>query len=328
MPRSNSNIVLRVLLLLCFSVVAATQVAAQSYPSRPIKIVVPYPPGGNTDIIGRLFVERLSSRLGATVTIDNRGGGGGTIGVEYAARSTPDGYTLLHATNNELTVLPAVRSTMPYDTLNDLIPISTTSRFPFVLVTRKDLPAKTLQDLVQLAKERPGKLTFGSVGAGTANHMMLEPLKARFGVDVLHVPYKGGGLILNDLLGGHLDGSFSTVSSILPQVQSGDLKALLVTGKSRIPQLPDVPSAGELGLNDLVAENWTAFFVPAGTDAAIVKKLHDAIADASKEPAMIEAVRKVGAELVSESTSDTGLRVKNDLERWRGIAKAGGITVD
>lgn len=300
---------------------------AQSYPSRPIRVVVPYPPGGNADIIARLFGERLNG-LGAPTIIDNRGGGGGAIGLEYAAHAAPDGYTIVHATNNEMTVVPAVRTALAYDPIKDFIPISTTSKFPFVLVVRKDLPVKTLDDLVALAKAQPGRLTFGSVGIGTANHLILEPFKARFNIDVLHVPYKGAAPILGDLLGGHLDASFTTVSSILPQVQNGDLRALLVAGKSRIPQLPDVPSAGELGLNDVVAENWTAFLAPAGTDPAIVAKLHDAIDAAGRDPAMASAIEKAGAQVATSTPSAAAALIKTDLERWRAIAKDKGIKVD
>jgi tripartite-type tricarboxylate transporter receptor subunit TctC len=302
--------------------------AAQSYPSRPIKIVVPYPPGGNTDIIARLYAERLNNILAVSTVIDNRGGGGGAIGVEAAARSKPDGYTLLHATNSELTVLPAVRGSPPYDPRKDLVPISTTSKFPFVLVTRKDLPAQTVRDLVSLAKQEPGKLTFASVGAGAANHLVIELFKALFDVDVMHVPYKGGGPVMTDLLGGHVDASFATVSSILPQVRSGDLRALLVTSEARISQLPEVSSAGELGLGDLIVENWTAFLAPAGTDPAVVARLHEAIVGASAGSAMIDAVRKAGAEVAASTPNAAGALVASDFARWARTARQRGIKID
>jgi len=324
--------VIKTLIQIALSVVlwlaAPCCAAAQSYPSRPIKIVVPYPPGGNTDIIARLYSERLNNILGVSAVIDNRGGGGGTIGVEVAARSKPDGYTLLHATNSELTVVPAVRETLPYDPLKDLVAISTTSELPFVLVARTDLPVKAVQDLASLAKQNPGKLTFASVGTGSANHLIIELFKSLFNVDVIHVPYKGGGPVMTDLLGGHVDASFATVSSILPQVRLGGLRALLVTSKDRISQLPEVPSAGELGLGDLVVENWTAFFVPAGTDSAIIGRLHDAIVEAGTDPAMIDAVQKVGADVATSTPSAAGALVASDFARWSRIARERGIKVE
>ena len=172
------------------------QALAQPYPSRPIKVIVPYPPGGNADLVARIYSEGISSVLRVTVVIDNRAGAGGALGAEAAARSAPDGYTVVHATNSELGVIPAVRSDLPYDPPKDFIAISTTSRFPFMLVVRKDLPVTNLQELVALAKQRP--ITFGSVGSGTANTLILEPLKSRFGIELPIVPYRGAGLVLTD----------------------------------------------------------------------------------------------------------------------------------
>jgi tripartite-type tricarboxylate transporter receptor subunit TctC len=316
-------------LLLAFWSVPALQAVAQPYPSRPIKIIVPYPPGGNADLVARLYAEKLGGLLGTTTVIDNRPGGGGAIGAEAAARAAPDGYTLTHATNSELGVIPAVRSDLPYDPVKDLIAISTTSRFPFMLVTRKGLPVKTLQDLVALAKQPSSKITFATIGTGTANHLIIEPLKARFGIDVQIVPYRGAGPTLTDLLGGHVDANFATVSSMLPQVKAGDLTALLVTSNERYPLLPDVPSAGELGLNDLVTENWTGFLAPAGTDRAIVMKWHDAIVKAGADPALVEAVRKAGS-IASTSASPEEVQaiMKADIEHWRRVIKDFGIKVE
>jgi tripartite-type tricarboxylate transporter receptor subunit TctC len=302
--------------------------AAQSYPSRSIKIVVPYPPGGNTDVIARLYAEQLGSMLSVSTVIDNRGGSGGAIGVEVAAHAKPDGYTLLHATNSELTVLPAVRPDVRYDPRKDLMAVSTTSRFPFVLVTRKDLAAASFQDLVALAKQKSGKLTFGSVGVGSANHLATELFQTLLKVDVVHVPYSGGGPVMTDLLGGHLDASFATVSSILSQVRSGDLRALLVTSKDRIAQLPDVPSVGELGLNDLVVENWTSFFAPAGMDPAIIATLHDAVVRAGAGPGMIDAVGKAGAQVMTSTPSEASALLASDLARWIRVARDKGIKIE
>ncbi len=325
---SITRLLLQIALSLAVCLAAPLFASAQTYPSRPIKVIVPYPPGGNTDLVGRVFAQRLSDILKVSVVIDNRGGGGGTIGVDAAARAEPDGYTLLHATNSELTVVPAVQPNLPYDPVKSLIAISTTCEFPFVLVTRKDLPVQSLADLVALARQKPGTLTFASVGIGTANHLIIEPFKALYKIDVVHIPYKGGGPAANDLLGGHVDASFATLSSILPQVRSGDLRALLVTSKSRVPQLPDVPSAGELGLNDLIVNNWNAFLAPAGTPAAIIDRLHDAIVEAGKEPAMIASVRQAGAEITTSTPAAASALVAADLARWVRIAKVTGIKIE
>jgi tripartite-type tricarboxylate transporter receptor subunit TctC len=319
---------LKVTLLLAVCSVAPLSASAQTYPSRPIKVIVPYPPGGNTDLVGRMFAQRLSEILKVSVVIDNRGGGGGTIGVDAAARAEPDGYTLLHATNSELTVVPAVQPNLPYDPVKNLIAISTTCEFPFVLVTRKDLPVQSVQELVALARQKPGTLTFASVGIGTANHLIIEPFKALFKIDVVHIPYKGGGPAANDLLGGHVDASFATLSSILPQVRSGDLRALLVTSKSRVSQLPDVPSAGELGLNDLIVNNWNAFLAPVGTSAAVIDRLHDAIVEAGNEPAMIASVRQAGAEIATSAPAAASALLAADLARWTRIAKDTGLKIE
>jgi tripartite-type tricarboxylate transporter receptor subunit TctC len=320
--------ILRLLLQVALSLALWSGASAQTYPSRPIKVIVPYPPGGNTDLVGRMFAQRLGEILKVSVVIDNRGGAGGTIGVDAAARAEPDGYTLLHATNSELTVVPAVQPNLPYDPVKSLIAISTTCAFPFVLVTRKDLPVQSVQDLVALARQKPGTLTFASIGMGTANHLIIEPFKALFKVDVVHIPYKGGGPAANDLLGGHVDASFATLSSILPQVRSGDLRALLVTSKSRVSQLPEVPSAGELGFNDFIVSNWNAFLAPAGTPAMIIDQLHDAVVDVGNEPAMIASVRQAGAEITTSTPGASSALLAADLARWTRVAKGTGIKIE
>jgi tripartite-type tricarboxylate transporter receptor subunit TctC len=213
------RMLIHVALIVGFFLATPLHVSAQTYPSRPIKVIVPYPPGGNADLVARLYSEGIGSVLGVTTVIDNRAGAGGAIGAEAAARAAPDGYTIAHATNSELGVIPAARSDLPYDPPRDFIAISTTSRFPFMIVVRKGLPVTNLQELVALAKQRP--VTFGSIGIGTANHLIIEPLKAHFKIDLPIVPYRGAGLVLTDLLGGHVDASFATVSSMLQQVNSG-----------------------------------------------------------------------------------------------------------
>jgi len=312
--------------VLCFA--APERAAAQSYPSRPIKVIVPYPPGGNTDLVGRLFARRMSELLGVSLVIDNRGGVGGTLGVDAAARAEADGYALLHATNSELTVVPAVQPNLGYDPLKSLVTISTTCEVPFVLVTRKSLPVATMQDLVALARQKPGTLTFASIGAGSANHLILEPMKSQFGIDVVHVPYKGGGPVANDLLGGHVDASFATLSSVLPQVREGDLRALLVTSRTRASQLPEVPSAGELGLDNLIIVNWNAFLAPVGTPVAIIERLHDVVVAAGNDPAVIDATRKAGAEPMTSTPAAASARLAADLARWTRIAKETGIKIE
>jgi tripartite-type tricarboxylate transporter receptor subunit TctC len=324
MPASRT--LLQIMLSLVLWCAALDRVSAQSYPSRPIKVVVPYPPGGNTDLVGRLFARRMSEILGVSMVIDNRGGGGGTV--DAAARADADGYTLLHATNSELTVVPAVQASLPYDPLKSLVTISTTCEVPFVLVTRKTLPVQTMQDIVALARQRPGTLTFASVGVGTANHLIIEPFKRQFGIGVVHVPYKGGGPVANDLLGGHVDASFATLSSILPQVRSGDLRALLVTSKTRASQLPDIPSAGELGFDNLIVVNWNVFLAPAGTPPAIVGRLHAAIVEAGNDPAVIDATRNAGAEPMTSTPGAASARLAADLARWTRIAKDNGIKIE
>jgi tripartite-type tricarboxylate transporter receptor subunit TctC len=318
---------IRVALLVAVGLAAPLSAAAQPYPSRPIKVIVPYPPGGNADLVARLYSDAISGVFGVPVVIDNRPGAGGALGAEAIARAAPDGYTVGHATNSELGVIPAIRGDLPYDPPKDLIAISTTSRFPFMIVVRKGLPVNNLQELVALAKQRP--VTFASIGTGTANHLIIEPLKARFGIDLPIVPYRGAGPTLTDLLGGHVDANFATVSSMLQQVRAGDLRAILVTSKERYPQLPDVPSAGELGLPELLTENWTGFLVPTGTDREIVMKWHDVITRVGKSPAVVDAVQKAGSVAVtSASPEEVQATMKADIEHWRGIVKTYNIKLN
>jgi tripartite-type tricarboxylate transporter receptor subunit TctC len=307
---------------------ASTIAVSQSFPSKPIKVIVPYPPGGNTDLVARHFAQRMGDTLHTSVVIDNRAGAAGMVGAAAVAHADPDGYTILHSTNSELAVLPAIQSRMPFNPLQDFAPISTTGVFPFVVVVKRDLPARTMKELVEIARQRPATLTFASAGVGTANHLILEPFKSTFNIDVVHVPYKGGGPAANDLLGGHVDASFATLSSVLSLVQSGQLPALMVTSEKRTPLLPDVPSAGELGYPDLVVMSWNAFLAPAGTPREIVDKLHDAIVDAAKDPNLNEEVRKAGSDIQTSTPEGVSEQIKAEIARWRKLTAGNDIKLD
>ena len=316
------------MLKLVFALLFATTAWAQPYPAKPIRIVVPYPPGGNADLVARPIAQELGRILNVPVIIDNRGGATGSIGADAVARAPADGYTLLFATNNEMSVMSALQPNLPYDPVKSFEPITLVATFPFALVTRRSLPVRTINELVTLAKQKPGTLTIASAGNGSANHLIIEPFKSLFAIDVTHVPYKGGGPALADLVAGHVDASFATLTSIVGHVRSGKLTPLMVTSDSRSPVLPDVPSAAELGYHDLVATNWNALFAPIGTPKDIIGKLHAALVSAAKEPAVQARVAGAGATIETSTPAALSTRVASELARWSKVVKEARITPD
>src|SRR5262249_33280689 len=246
---------------------------AQAYPAKPIRVVVPFAPGGATDITGRTVGARMSETLKQTIIVDNRSGGGGAIGADIVAKAPPDGYTVLLATPAETAILQHLQK-LTYDPLKDLAPVSLATSSPLILVVHPTLPAKSVKELIALIKTRPGQLSYGSAGAGGVHHLAAEQLKITFKLDMVHVPYKGVGAVIPDLLGGHIPMTFSSMPPSMPYVASGKLRALAVTSSKRSSAAPDVPTMIEAGVPGFVATNWFAYFVPAGTPDAIVGTLN------------------------------------------------------
>jgi tripartite-type tricarboxylate transporter receptor subunit TctC len=301
---------------------------AQSYPNKPIKLVVPFPPGGVADLIARPIAEKLSTALGQPVIVENRGGATGTIGAAFVANSAPDGYTLLLGTTNEIAMSPTLYHALPYDPTKAFAPVSVVADFPNVLVVGSSTSAKTLKDLENLARAKPKNLTFASSGQGSTNHLTAELFQTQAQVQVVHIPYKGGGPALVDLTGGHVDAMFATLPSAITLIRGGKLRALAVTGEHRSSALPDVPTAKEAGMPDLVVTTWNGVLAPAGTPTAIVDRLAQVLKQAVEDPDIKQKFAAVGADTTSTTPQAFATIIQNDYNRWSAVIKNAGITVD
>jgi tripartite-type tricarboxylate transporter receptor subunit TctC len=311
-----------VLALACAPAVAL----AQAYPSKPLRLVVPYSPGGGADNAARILAVRLSTTLGQTVVIDNRPGGSGMIGAQAVAQAEPDGYTVLYDAS-AFAVNPALRK-MAFDPAKDLVPVSLAVTVPNIFVVPPNAPYKTVQEFVDYARKNPGKLTYASYGAGSAAHLIGELLKARAGIDLLHVPYKGGAPALTDLMGGQVDSYFANAASGLSYVKSGKLRALAVTSGKRMAAMPDVPTLAESGFKDFEVLEWNGFFVPKGTPNEVVARLAKEVQAAVKDPATRQKLEGLGLDPVGSTPQEFGKFVQAEMARWAGLVKSNRITVD
>jgi tripartite-type tricarboxylate transporter receptor subunit TctC len=301
-----------------------TPVFAQSdYPNRPIRLIIPFPPGGSNDVVGRLVANQLSEKLGHKVFVDNRGGAGGVLGTEAAATAAPDGYTLLiisiaHAVN------PALYK-LNYDPIKSFTPISILATGPNVLAVNPQLPVKNVKELVALAKEKPGELDYASAGVGSFQHLGGELFKLTAGVNLQHVPYKGGGPAMQDVIAGHVKIMFSSLVQTTPFIQSGQLRALGVGGTKRNPILPDVPTIAEAGVPGYEANNWWGIMAPAGTPKEIVDRLYKDIQATLKSPELTAAFDREGASAVTMSTEEFSKYIENEIVKWGRVVKEGNI---
>ncbi len=312
------------LFLISFFVVGSA--AAQSYPSQPIRLIAPFPPGGSVDIMARLISDPLARQLGGRIVVDNRSGASGNIGMEAAARSAPDGYTLV------LNTIPLVTNqslfeNLPWDPIRDFAPISMVATGPHVLVVPPKVQAKTVAELVKLAREKPGKLNYASAGVGTTFHFCAELFKDATHTDIVHVPYKGGGPALVDTLAGQVDMSFPTLSAALPHIKAGKLRVLAVTSAERSPQLPDVPTLKEAGV-DLVFVQWLALLAPAGTPQPIVAKVNAALKEALASEEMKEKFAQQGFDPFVTTPEETGRFLASEVQRYAKLIKSRGITAN
>ena len=298
---------------------------AQNYPSRPVKIVVPTPPGGPVDVVGRLTANYLQTSLGQAFVVENRAGAGNTIGSKDAAAATPDGYTLLYSAASGLIIAPLLHPDAGYDPLTSFDPVALVGASPSILVVNPAVPAKTVQELVAYAKANPGKVNFSSGGVGVLPHLIGELFKARAGIDIVHVPYKGGGPSITDLLAGNVQMTFENVSVLLPLIQAGKLRALAVTTPKRIPQLPDTPTMIESGFPNFVTVAWTGLLAPAHTPAPIIAKLNTAINQGLKTPELAGALAKVSVDPLGGTPQDFTETMKTELARWSPIVKSLGL---
>ncbi|MBU1360067.1 MAG: tripartite tricarboxylate transporter substrate binding protein [Gammaproteobacteria bacterium] len=320
-----------------FGAMAASALAVASVPAsaqgawpagRPITWVVPYPPGGTTDILGRAIALRLGKSLGATVIVDNKAGATGTIGSAYVAKADPDGFTLLGTSIGPQSIVPNLMAKMLYDPVEAFAPVTLIGTIPHVLVTGADQPFRTAADLVASARARPNELSFASGGTGTILQMQGELLRLQTGTRMTHVPYKGDTPAIQDVLAGHVTFMFAPVAAALPQIQSGRLRALAVTSASRLKALPDVPTMGQAGFKDFVVEQWQAVYAPAGTPQSIVRRLNTDIVRILKDDEVAAMADKLGVTLVGSTPAQLAERQKADFVKWGQVIKDADIKVD
>ncbi len=302
-------------------------VEAQEYPNKPIRLIVPYPPGGGTDVIARIVQERLSQGLGQPVIIDNRGGAGGALGTEVVAKSAPDGYTILFTLSSH-TINPVFYK-LPFDTEKDFAPISLVASLPQLIAAHPAVPVNTMQELIAAAKAQPGRFNFASVGNGSPSHVAGELLKLKAGIDLVHIPYKGGGPAVADTMAGQVQFLIVSIPAAMSQVRSGRLRPLAVTTLKRSPAAPEIPTVAEAtGIADYEVDSWYAMFAPARTPPAIVARLQQEIARVVQLPEIKEKLLQQGADGVGGSSADLERVVKAELRKWATVIRDAKIKVD
>jgi len=301
---------------------------AQDFPNRPVKIVVPWPPSGNVDITARTVAPALGEALGAQVLVENLGGAGGRIGTTAVAKSSADGYTLLLGSSGTMTSGPAVFKNIGYDPLKDFVAIGAIQSVPIVLTAAPKTPVSSYKEFVALANAKPGQLSIASAGSGSSNHLAIELLMRRANLKLLHVPYKGSGPAITDLLGSQVETMMDQLTASIEHIRSGRLKALAVSSKTRSALLPDVPTLDELGVSGYEASTFTGIFAPAGIPVAAADKLHGALRRALSNETVRERYRSMGVDVMDMSRSEFAAYVRADLEKWRKIAREGNIVVE
>jgi len=307
----------------CWLAALGGTAAAQAYPAKSIRVVVPYAPGGATDLTARLVGQKMNDSFRQTVVIDNRTGAGGVIGADIVARAAPDGYTVLLASPAEIAVLPHLQK-MPYNVDKDFAPVSLASTTPLILVLHPSVPVKSVKALIAFVKARPGQMTYASAGTGGVQHLAGELLKITFKLDMVHVPYKGAGPVMPDLIGGHVPMFFSGMPPAMPHVKAGKLRALAVTSTTRSPAAPNVPTMAEAGVPDFVFTNWFAYFVPAGTPAGVISTLNAEINRALKLEDVKTRLATVGLETVGTTPEELAKFVRSESDKFAQLIRQSG----
>jgi tripartite-type tricarboxylate transporter receptor subunit TctC len=313
-------------LLLCIA--TSSGAIGQAYPSKPIRLVVPFPAGESIDATARATAQHWSAALGQQIIVDNRGGAGGTIGSDVVAKSAPDGYTLLWGNVGPLAIGPSLYSKLPYDVVKHFAPVSQATTLPFVMFISPAVPANTVGEFITYAKARPRELNFGSTGVGSGIHLITEMFKMQTGVDMVHVPYKGVAQAMPEIIAGRLQVAFNTIPAFLQHVKAGRLKALVITSAKRSALLPQVASAPEAGLPQLIGSSWHAVVAPAGTPAPVVLKLHQTLVTALGVSELRELLVSQGAEPVGSSPEEFAKFLRAELAKWRPIVEASGAKAD
>jgi len=308
--------------------VFATSALAQSYPVKTVRWISPWPPGGANDIFSRAIAQELTKTLGQQVIVDNRPGAAGTIGSDLAAKSPPDGYTIVMGSSPTHAIAPALYPTLPYDPLRDFAAVTLVATVPNVLVVHPTVPARNVKELVALARARAGKLNFASAGNGTSQHLSAELFKTMAKVDMVHVPYKGTAPALTELLAGQVDLAFENMPALVPHIQSGKLRALAVTPAKRSATMPELPTISEAGLPGYDASVWFGAFVRAGTPREIVTRLHEEILKALGTPELKSRMASLGAEVSALGPDEFGAYWRQDIPKWAGVVKAAGVKIN
>ena len=313
---------------LAASLLWATGVSAQDFPNRPVRLVVPQPPGGGTDILARNMAQKLTEVLRQPTVVENRAGAGSLVGTEFVAKAPADGHTLLMGGIFNMVMNKALIKNLSYEPARDFIPLGYISAYPFVMLARADLPVNNLADLVKYGKERPGRLSYGSGGVGTLQHVWGAVLLSSLGIEALHVPFKGAAPAHQEMMGGRLDVMFDNMSASKQYVQSGKLKGLVVSSAARSPILGQVPTVNETGLTRFEGESWFGIFAPAGTPPAVVAKLREAMAQINREPEFIARVERDGGRLLNIPPAQQQAFLQDEIERWVGSVQKYNITAD
>jgi len=302
--------------------------AQSDYPNRAIRLIVPFPPGGTSDVVGRIFAESLSKTIGQPVVVENRGGAGGTIGARALADAAPDGYTLMVGTSSTHGTNSAVYKNLSYDAVRDFTPITQIISVPGVIVVNKDFPARDYAAFFAMVKAEPGKYSYASSGNGGATHMAMEYYKSLSGLDMMHVPYRGTGPALNDVLAGQVPILWDTAASSMPHIQAGSLRAMVVASKARLAQLPDVPTFAEVGLPDYDAEMWNGLLAPAGLPAPILAKISEASQRALTDAQVQAKYANLGARVVADAPESFAAMIRADVAKWKKVAEFARIALD
>lgn len=298
------------------------------WPARPVRMVIGYPPGGSTDIAGRLLAERLGQRLGQQVIVDNRAGAGGTLAAASVVRAEPDGYTLLLAASPEVSIAPITTKALPYDPVADLQPITLVGQVPFFLVVHPSVPATTLQQFIEYARKNPGKLNYSSFGNNTSNHLAGEFFKSLTGIHAVHIPYRGSGPSMVDLIGGQVQYSFDTPPAVMEHVRAGKLRALAVASRQRLPGTPDVPTFAEAGLASFSGGTWFGLLAPSRTPRPIIERLNADVVALLNSPELSRAFAEKGIVASPQSPDEFGRFVQGEVSKWKQLAAKLGIVAE
>ena len=315
-------------LLLAVPALTAATAMAQQYPSKPIVLVVPFAPGGTSELISRLVAQKLTERLGQQVVVENRPGAAGNIAMEQVARAAPDGYTLILGHIGTLAVNPAMFPKLPYDAIKDFAPVSLIAAVPNIVTVNPAVPAKTLKEFLDLARAKPGSINYGSAGNGSAGHLAMEYLKRIAKTDMVHVPYKGTGPMLTDLLAGQTQATFTGSSPLIPHIKSGKLRALAVGSAVRIPSLPEVPTVAESGFAGFETAQWYGIIAPAKTPPTIIQKLSVEIAQVMKQPDVIGRLSGDGTVMIGSTPSEFAAYISKEMKRWGEVVHDANIKAE